>query len=80
MTDDFAGETPAPEQKKSGKAKVTLATTGNVSHFHLPPVEDGDEHVTIVADGTEVDAGTAARAYEAARLAGVQLIEMDEES
>lgn len=72
--DEFASQ-PAP-----AAGRKTLAVTGNVQELHIPPLEEGGDHVVITPDGTEVDEETAARAHEAAALAGVQLTEIGTES
>lgn len=71
---------PAPEPEKTDrKAKaghVILATRHPMGDLTVPPLEEGDETATITADGTEVNKATAARAHEAARLAGFTLHEL----
>lgn len=72
-------ETPpsvAPQPAKQARPGfVTLAVRPPVGELTIPPLEGGGEVVTITPDGTEVDDATAARAHEAARLAGFTLRE-----
>lgn len=67
-------QVPDREQAKPGH--VTLATRPPMDRLTVPPLEGGGETVTITAEGTEVDDATAARAHEAARLAGISLREI----
>lgn len=67
---------PPEPRKPSRPGYVTLATRPPVGSLSVPPLEGGGETVTITVDGTEVDAGTAARARHAATLAGTTLREL----
>ena len=64
---------PEPERKPAKKGNVILATQPPMGALTVPPLKEDGEAVIIAADGTEVDEATAARAHEAARLAGFTL-------
>lgn len=66
---------PAEPRAPSPDGTVRLAPVGFGS-LTVPPLEAGGGTVVITAEGTDVDQATAARAHEAARLAGFRLREV----
>lgn len=71
-------EAAAPDLGRAPAADgmTRLATVPPFGSLTVPPLEAGGESVVITAEGTDVDAGTAERAQEAARLAGFRLREV----
>jgi hypothetical protein len=64
-----------PEREPSPDGMVRLVPVG-FGHLTVPPLELGGESVVITAEGTDCDEETAARAHEAAHLAGFRLREI----
>jgi hypothetical protein len=64
-----------PEREPSPDGMVRLVPVG-FGHLTVPPLELGGESVVITAEGTDCDEETAARAHEAAHLAGFRLREV----
>jgi hypothetical protein len=62
-------------REPSPDGMVRLAPVG-FGYLTVPPLEVGGESVVITAEGTDCDEETAARAHEAAGLAGFRLKEV----
>lgn len=65
----------AAEREPSPDGMVRLVPVG-FGHLTVPPLELGGESVVITSEGTDCDEETAARAHEAAHLAGFRLREV----